>query len=448
MLQTNTNIALVIPPRQNDDCISPIDPPIGIMSIAAYLESKGVSIILIDSIVERTSPDKIIQTLRDNKIDVVGISCNYCTYHDSTIALSKKIKAEVDNITILVGGNHATSLSAELLIQSHGSIDCVVRGEGEITMYDFVKNYHNKQNWAKIDGLCYFDDGKLVTTQNRKLIENLNDLPPPAYHLLPMNLYSRYNIVSSRGCPYGCDFCASAAIFSNRVRYRNPEVVLKEIRELIEKYGNKKIWFSDDTFTFNKNHTRDILEGLVNTEMGIKWSCLTTAHNTNRELLEKMKMSGCQYVSYGVESGNSDILRKFVGKPIDRDGIIELSKLTCKVGLDHYGLFIVGFPGESQSTLNDTYDLIAKSEFSGGGVNILIPLPGTRLWKLLFTQQKLFRLEEVNWNNFFARGEENQHSRQSAELASRWCSLSTNEIIEACNLGQRKLLSHTHNLLK
>jgi radical SAM superfamily enzyme YgiQ (UPF0313 family) len=431
-------VALIVPPYDIPALSADAtDPPIGIASIAGYLESKGIEVLLVDALAEKLSAEAVIGRLEEHRIRFVGITCNYCTYHKSTLSLSKKIKERIGDAVVFAGGNHATSLAAELLAEARGSIDCVVCGEGEITAHELIERITERDAWPLIKGLSFISGGKAIRTPDRPLIADLDGLPLPAYHLLPMKLYQRYNIVSARGCPFGCDFCASTVLFTRKVRYRSPANVFREIRLLVEQYGDRKVWFSDDTFTVNREHTEALLDEIIREDLKINWSCLTTVNTVELGLLQKMRSAGCRYVSYGVESGHPEFLKKYIKKPINRQGIIRTSEMTHEAGLDHYGFFIFGFPGESWETVYDTYDLILKSRFSGGGVNILIPLPGTSLWRELFGQRKLFTYAEIDWENLFARGTANQYSPYVAGLASRWCSLSDTEIIEACKTGER-----------
>lgn len=432
MINNQIKVALVVPPLNNKNVYIPTDPPIGMALISSYLESKGISVILIDSIIMKMSEKDIINLLIDNDVKIIGINCNYCTYHDSTISLSKHIKQSIKNSVVFTGGNHATSISDVLLSDSNGNIDCVIKGEGEITTYEFIQSICDDSDWMLVNGISFIKENKIINTIPRKLIEDLNTMPMPSYHLLPMNLYKRHNVVSARGCPFACDFCASTAIFSRKVRYRSPELVLDEINHLINVYGDKNIWFSDDTFTVNKKHTNGLLDAILKFNQKISWSCLTTVSTINKDILINMKAAGCSYLSYGVESGNLRILKEYVNKPINRDGVIETSNMTHSIGMKHYGFFIVGFPGENWESVNDTKDLIKKSKFEFGGVNVLIPLPGTKIWNILYNQKSLFNLDEIKWNDFFFRGNDDYYSTHAAELASRWCDLSKMEIIDAC----------------
>ncbi|MBI1879671.1 MAG: radical SAM protein, partial [Chloroflexi bacterium] len=200
--------------------------------------------------------------------------------------------------------------------------------------------------------------------------------------------------------------------------------------------GDRHFWFSDDTFTVNRTHTTELLSAVMERGLPLTWSCLTTVNTVKADLLELMRDSGCKYVSYGIETGNPELLSR-VGKTISLQGIKQTSRLSRSVGLPHYGFFIFGFPGETWDTIYDTFKLIYESELDGGGMNVLIPLPGTRLWHTLYEEQKVFNLDEMRWDELFARLPNEAHASFPAQLASRWCNLSPEELLEACKIGQR-----------
>lgn len=413
------------------------DPPIGVASIGGYLERHGHEVLVVDGMGENIQNPEVLRRVADFKPRYVGVSCNYCTLHNSTLQLAQMLKASFgDSIFIFVGGNHATSLSEPLLTQSKGNIDCITRGEGETVALALVEGLEAGEFLTKIPGVSFLQDDRIVNNPAIPLLPDLNELGMPAYHLLPMSCYRRYNIVSMRGCPYSCNFCASTSIFTRKVRYRSAANVVAEIEHLLGQYGDRHFWFSDDTFTVNRAHTTELLREVIKRDIRLGWSCLTTVNTVKADLLEMMRDSGCKYVSYGIETGNPELLSR-VGKTISLAGIKQTSRLSRSIGLPHYGFFIFGFPGETWDTIYDTYKLIYESELDGGGMNVLIPLPGTRLWQTLFEEQKIFSLEEMRWDELFARLPSEANASFPAQLASRWCSLSPEELLEACRIGQR-----------
>lgn len=411
----------------------PSDPPLGIASIAAVLKEKGYAVSIIDANAENLTIDEIHSRLAELKPDVVGISCNYSPLHNPTLQIAAMVKSEF-GIPVIVGGNHATAM-AEYMLSCSDNIDFIVCGEGEVILPDLLEALQHSAQLSNVKGISYREANSIASTPNAPLMANLDKLPMPAYHLLPIDKYNRYNIMASRGCPFSCSYCASNVIFKRNVRYRAPKSVVDEIEYLLQNYGKRHFWFSDDTFVSNPKYTSALLDELMKRDLDITWSCLTRVDIVTKDLLEKMRNSGCSYISYGVESGNQKMLDK-IGKEITVNEVLITLKLTAEVGIRQYGFFIVGFPGESWETVMDSYKLIYQSKLDGAAFNILIPLPGTRLMNELL-EANLVKLDEINWDYLFARTPKETYESYSAELAARWTELSGTELIEACKIGHR-----------
>lgn len=418
----------------HDEFGEPSDPPLGLASIAAVLEEKGYKVSLIDASMENLAINQTCSRLAELKPDVVGISCNYSPLHNPTLELAKMVKSTF-GIPVLVGGNHATAMAEYILRQSNG-IDVIVRGEGEVIMpnlLEALKSYGTQISHVK--GITYREGNSIINTPDVPLVTNLDELPMPAYHLLPVEKYRRFNIMASRGCPFNCSFCASCVVFKRTVRYKSPQRVMDEIEYLLKNYGEKPVWFSDDTFTTNQKYTLSLLDEMNKRKLGIKWSCLLRVDVITADLLERMKDAGCDYISYGIESGNQEILDK-IDKGITIAEILSTLETTHKVGIRQYAFFMVGYPGETWKTIMDSYKLIHQSKLDGAAFSVLIPLPGSRLMNELL-KAKLINLDEIKWDYLFARTLKEGHISYSADLASRWCELSGAELIEACEIGRR-----------
>lgn len=411
----------------------PSDPPLGVTSIAAVLEEQGYDVSVVDGNAENLTVSDIQTRLKMIHPDVVGISCNYSPLHYPTLEIAALVKKKL-GVPVMVGGNHATAL-AEYILQGSPDIDVVIRGEGEITFPALVQALQNGLPIREIQGITFREGGQIVTNPDAPLIADLDTLPIPAYHLLPMPSYRRYNIVAARGCPFQCSYCASEVIFRRLVRYRSPKKVVEEIAFLVQQYGKKHIWFSDDTFITTPGYTARLLDELISSGLDLQWSCLTRVNRVTRKMLEKMKVSGCHYISYGIESGNPSILDR-MGKKITLDQIRDTLHLTHEVGIKQYGFFMVGFPGETWEMILDSYKLIYETPLDGAAFNILIPLPGTPLFKELSDAQ-LITLDKIEWDYLFARTPQESYESFSARLASAWSGLSSTELIEACEIGHR-----------
>ena len=410
----------------------PSDPPLGIAYIAATLRNAGYTVSIIDANAENLSNYDIVQLLKQYNTDLVAISCNYSPLHNPTLRLSGRIKAEFD-IPVIVGGNHATAMAEKILLSTH-TIDYVVLGEGERVMLNLIQALETDTPVHQIEGIAFRVGNTVYRTPDAPLIEDLDLIPDPAYDLLPMEKYTRYNIITSRGCPFRCTYCASNIIFRRKVRYRSPKRVVDEIEFLIQRYGLKHFWFSDDTFTTNTGYTLSLLDEMQRRALKITWSCLTRIDVVKREVLERMKESGCSYISYGIESGNQHQLDA-IGKKITTTEILQTLELTHDVGIVQYGFFIVGFPGESKESIMDSFALIMNSKLDGAAFNILIPLPGTQMMEYL-VRNRLIDPDIIQWDFLFARTPDESHESYSANLASNWTdNLTGKDLVEACIVG-------------
>lgn len=407
------------------------DPPLGIAIVAAVLLEAGHDVLLIDANAEDISLDEVLERLRAFSPGMVGISCNYAPLHNPTIQLANAVRSEI-GCFVFAGGNHASAM-AEYLLERAPGLSAVVRGEGEPVVGAIADALEGSSDLAEVPGLLISTPAGIADTGRAPVVEDLDALPLPAYALLPMHRYARHNIMSSRGCPFSCSYCASNVVFSCRVRYRSPSKVAEEIEYLLGNYEHKHFWFSDDTFTSNRAYTNRLLDALAAIDMPFTWSCLTRVSVVDRALLERMKAVGCTYVSYGIESGHQGMLDA-MGKRISVAEIARTLELTSSVGLRQYGFFIVGFPGETEETLCATYRLIATTSLDGAAFNVLIPLPGTSLMDDL-VREGLLTLDEIEWDRLFARTPDEQHDWYSARLASRWTELSATELVEACVVG-------------
>ena len=409
------------------------DPPVGLLYIAAVLLEKGYSVEITDANAENLSVDDVIDRIAAYQPDLVGISANFSPLHNSTLMLAERIKAFDSGIYVVVGGNHATACAEHMLNESRGSIDFIARGQGETVLANLIHALNSGCDADSVKGITSMCDGKAVSAGDETLIDKLDSLPFPAYHLLKMELYDRYNLITSRGCPFRCNYCA-ASVICNRVRYRSPVKIVDEIEYLINNYGNKHFWFSDDTFTANFRHTNEVLDRIIERNLNISWSCLTRVNRTKRDLLEKMKQAGCRYISYGVESGDQSMLDR-MNKRITLQEVREALLLTKEAGIDMYAFFLIGYPGDSVETVEQSFKLIREIGLTGVSFAIVIPLPGTALWHYL-EDNGLIRYDTMEWDCLFAKSGKGRYENYPALLASSWCGITADALVELCKKGE------------
>ena len=257
-----------------------LDAPLSIAYIAAVLEREGFEVDILDANAFNLTIEKTAERVADSSADIVGITST-TTVMPVTYRLSREIKklwrenlqpSEYRGKKIVVGGPHVTFTDKQTLTECR-SIDMIARGEGEVTMLELVKNEGDPKD---VNGITYMKGRRIIKNPDRKFIENLDSLPFPARHLLPMNLYRSgsplstgaegtdyASMITTRGCPNRCIYCSSSHFWGIKVRFRTAENVVKEIEHLVEKYGTREIFFKDDTFTFSPVRTKEICDLII-----------------------------------------------------------------------------------------------------------------------------------------------------------------------------------------
>ena len=327
------------------------------------------------------------------------------------------------SIIVVFGGQHPTIKPEEILFNKN--VDLAVRGEGEVTFCELIENLQKtKPNLHAITGLSFRENGKIVHNIDRRLIKNLDDLPLPARHkLFDLNTYTPVQlnmVMTSRGCPYKCAFCASQNIWGDRVRFRSVENVLDEIRELKDTYAVKDIIFIDDSFTINKNYVKELCHKLIEERLNITWNCLTRVNIISDEIIALMKKAGCTKVDVGIESGNERVL-KLINKGITLLQIKNAIKILRRNKMLWAGFFMFGFPTETEKEIMDTLDLLKELKPDRATISIFTPYPGTKLYDL--AKEKGMVLEPIDYvlyshQNPFSRFTDTIPKEKFAPLAS------------------------------
>ena len=349
--------------------------PMGLLYIGGILEHKGHEVDMLDLLVSKYSKEKIKNKLEEYQPDVVGITCVTMNYPVASDIL-KHCKSVNKDIITVIGGPHVTFAPVETLTEAPW-IDIVVRREGEMTILDIVGG----KKLADIDGIAYRDkDSSIKLTKERGLIENLDELPPPARHLFQLSRYhvldSHASLVTGRGCPFNCIFCVGSKMGGRRARYRNPKLVVDEIEQALA-LGFKEVNFEDDLVTFNHKHLNAICDEIIGRGLKFNWSAFARVDTVNPEILSKMRGAGCTWISYGVESGNQQIL-DIVKKKITIKKVREAVKMAEEADIKILASFIIGLPGETKETLKETMDF-AQELGVFYGFHVLAPFPGSEV---------------------------------------------------------------------
>lgn len=367
-----------------------------IASLAAYLRENNHEVRIIDPVSEKYSFEKIINLINKSKFDYVAFS-SYTEEINDFADLADKIKEHAGNVSIIAGGYHLTALPEETL-REFRSIDIGVIGEGEITLNEIIDGKPLKD----IHGIVYRgEDGTIIKTPAREPIKTLDELPFPAWDLYNLDLYNNeLSVDILRSCPFSCSYCFRA--MGKTVRHKSIKRVIEEIKYNINNYGISTFsFFSGGTFPLNKKYSLDLLNEIIANNLKIRWYASTRFQLLDEELLIAMKNSGCIFIGLGVESGDTNLLKKS-GKDVSLSDIINTLK-TChklKISTDVY--FIIGFPDETKTTLNNTLKFVKEIRKYTTLANfaILTPFPGTNIFELAADGKANISLRTRDWSKY------------------------------------------------
>lgn len=361
-------------------------PPLGMMSIAAYLEERGIEAEIIDCYGAPAGPEEIIARIVARAPDVVGFSCTTSSFLEG-YAIAALLKERAPDMTIVFGGAHACSVGVGLL-DSFPAIDYLVIGEGEVTLYELVST--GFRNVAAIPGVGYRLDGKGTLSGVRQHIPDLDSLPFPAYRLLP-DFPRRYNlplfsypkapntsIISSRGCPYQCSYC-DRSVFNRGFRFNSPEYIVEHLKMLNRDFGIRHVFFYDDLFTTDRSRVARFCELKERERLDVTYNCIARLEHVDAELLTLLKRSGCWQVNFGIESGDPEVImkhRKYYGL----DEVQHKLQMVRTTGMRVKGLFMVGLPGESTASIRRTIDYALSLPLDEINVTKFTPFPGAPVY--------------------------------------------------------------------
>jgi len=390
-------------------------PPIGIAYVAAVLERQH-KVSIIDSPTEGwRNLEQIDETnyrigLANKEIsdrierlspDIVEINIPFSGWSKAAFEVASVAKSVDKDIITVLDGLHPSARPVECL--SNPNIDFVVRGEAEYTMLELVGALEQgiTEDLKKIEGIGFIKNGKTVITPPRPEIQDLDALPFPARHLLPMNIYfdavkenpirgeisKRYTIMmTSRGCPHECIFCSNHIVMGKTWRGRSPENVVDEIEQVVNTYSIKQIDFFDDNMTLIKKRVENICDLIVKRGLDIDWYVPTgvRADTLDEELLRKMKVSGCKGIRVAPESGVQRVVNQIIKKNLALEDVEKAVVLAKKVGIKVGVFFIFGLIGETKEDMKETIKYAYKLKKLGANsfqFSIATPLYGTELYE-------------------------------------------------------------------
>ncbi len=402
---------LVYPPVINARFTNNIcELPLGIASLASWLKNQ-VEVGVLDCALEGyeqiedlgeglirfgLSNSEIISRILDFEPDLVGFSCLFSSQFSIIRQLVGDLKKQAPEILTVCGGTHPSFLPESCLLSTE--LDFIILGEGEQALSGLIQALNQGGNLKEIPSLAFREEGKVWVHPQRSYLENLDLLPFPARELFSVEKYFKINIpmqslsrsprnlavATSRGCPYRCQFCSSTIHWGNRYRVRSPENVLSELKELKERYNLEEVKFEDDNLTAHRERARKIFQGMIEERLNLKWNTPNgiAVWTLDQAMLELMKEAGCYEITVAVESGDEQVLKEIIKKPVDLTRTRQMVELARKLGIETSGYFIIGFPGESQQQIHHTIEYARSLELDRCYIFIFTPLPGTPLAEL------------------------------------------------------------------
>jgi anaerobic magnesium-protoporphyrin IX monomethyl ester cyclase len=409
-------VCLINPPRIQPKAWGKpnVFPPIVLASVAAVLEKKH-TVSIIDAPTEGwrnlaeldeskyrvgLNAVTIAERVKEWNADVVVAEIPFSGWSRTAFEVISAVKTTKKDVVVVLMGQHPTARPEACLQEP--DVDFVVIGEPEITVSELVDTLASgKRDFRGIDGLGFEENGNAVVTRKRAFIENLDTLPFPARHLLPMKLYNEavienplrgeiskpWTIVTTtRGCPYNCVFCSVCILWGRTWRARSPKNVIDEIEHVVKTYGIKQVDFYDENMTLDKKRMSDICDQIVERGLHIEWFTPNgvRADTLDEALLRKMKRAGCKKIRVAPESGVQRVVNDVIGKNLDLKKVEQAVVLCKKVGIKVGCFFVLGMIGETKAEIEETIKFAYKLRNLGADsliFSIAMPLYGTSLYE-------------------------------------------------------------------
>jgi len=358
-------------------------PPFGLLLVATVLKKAGLDVAFVDAMGERIPMSNVCA--RAQEFDVVVASTSTMTVTEDAAVL-RSLKEANPRLRTVLFGSHPTFMPEATLAKD--GVDMIVRGEPEFAVRDLALALERGEDWRSALGIGYRDNGETVINPDYPLIEDLDDLPFLDVALLPRGIdyfnpivkrMPYMTITTSRGCPGVCSFCTAPFFYGSALRFRSIDNVIAEIKFLKAK-GYREIYFRDETFTFKPSRTAEFCDRAIEENLGISWICNARVNTLRPEVLAKMKRAGCHLIKFGVESGVQSVLDRS-RKGIKVDQTRRVFRWTKEAGIDTHAHVMLGMPGESPDTIDETIRFILEIEPTTVTFGICTPYPGTPLFR-------------------------------------------------------------------
>ncbi len=379
-------------------------PPLSLAYCAAIIEKAGIEVEILDAVALRWFPLQVLEWIKQRRHELVAVNCATPSISDD-LTMAALIKRLLPESVVALLGPHVTIFAEDALQASH--VDVVVRGEPELTMAELTQALAQGKAIREISGLSIQRDGVIHHNLDRPLISDLDSLPFPARHLLPMEKYQSAfwgkkpftTMLTSRGCFYGCSYCPYRIGHGSEWRSRSPENVIAEMEQCVRLHGVREILFRDPLFTAEKERALRICKLMTACGIHVDWRCETRADLMSEELVDAFAAAGCKGINFGVESGSDAILEGASRKRISRDRLRDIFRRCRRAGIETMAFFIIGLPGETAKTVRQTVELATQLGPDAAQFTAATPYPNTPYYE----QLKEEGLLKEDWSLYTSR---------------------------------------------
>lgn len=376
-------------------------PSLGLLHLAAQVRSDGYSPTIIESDIENLDPTQVARRIIETRPAYVGITL-FTVAVWQAVEIAAAVKRKLPNITIIVGGPHISSMGIETM-ERFRAFDIAVVNEGEQVLGELLPVLDRGDAPASVRGIIHRDGNQVIATPKAPLVNDLDALPMPAWDLLPDFPKAYFpatfdyprgpvaSIAASRGCPFLCKFCDTST-FGAKVRAYSPEKVFAMMKHLKESYGIRHILFVDDLFLASRLRTMALCQLLIDAGLNLTWSCAARVDTVKPDLLKRMKQAGCWEISFGLETGSNELLKK-MEKSARVERSEQAARWTREAGIRCKGLFMLGYPGETPETIRMTEAFIRRIPMTTMNLSKFTPYPGSPIYRELYGTS----IQDAHW---------------------------------------------------
>ena len=364
---------------------------IGFAYLAAVLAQHRIDVEILDLTLNNCTFDQLMAKVNEEHPVFIGFYAA-TTIKERVVDFVRFLIKNWSDKKILIGGPDIFNVDDYLT----AGADAFCIGEGEMTIVELLEYCRGQRELDSIKGVAYYRDGQIFYTTPRELIEDLNELPVPAWDKYDLNCYYDFHvfdmktpytsIMASRGCPFNCTYCVSHKIWGNKLRYRSPEHVMNEIDYLVKEKGVRYITFQDDIWGWNNDEwARSICLSLIDRTYDLKWRCILhpfSFKGSRKDILPLMRQAGCTSITTGLQSASARILKNINRSPKEPESLADLIGIAKRLGINNNTAFIFGLPGDTEESIEESIDYALRVRPTFAAFYTLSVLPGSAIWSM------------------------------------------------------------------